>query len=332
MSKLLPAWVTTTSVAEFLVISAVLIKVYQYFAAPLRGEFERNLNLFSIALLFVSIFVMLRQVGQRLGSVDAVSKQVGAIADELERRDRAGRYGLGAASVASLLDLARRQGNYAHSQSGGRILSHLLLEVFTDAAHDLSRLAKGEKTSVELVEYHLVDRFVHELIDSLPTGSAWIGLSRLQNVDAWEQQTSHAHFHEFQKAVERRCKNEEINYLRLWCFDSDSDRQGMAAILERQKKAGLVQRWIVEEGATDDFSLIWAPKRALSIRTEICDPEAPMDAWDSSESELVPLCGIRFKTRGGRELEGMTIYSPDTEDFRHMQVAWERRWVQAMPV
>lgn len=330
MTTRLPQWVTTTSAGEFVALTAVLVKVIQLLAKP-PEPIKTSLETLSVALLFLSVFIMLRHVAQRMSSLDKVSKQVSDIADELERRDGAGRYGLGAAAVARLLDLARREGNRPHGQAGGRILSYLMLEVFTKAAHDMSRLAAGEGDSVDLIEYHVADRFVHALIDSLPAGSAWIGISRLQNVDAWRQQTAHVDFRDFQKAVERRCTGEQINYLRLWCFDEECRRKEMDTILEEHRKAGLVQRWMVDTDSADDLSIIWVPRRPMIKRTEIGNIERPIDEWESG-IDLEPLCGIRFKTRGGRELEGMTIFSPASDEFRNLCHNWERRWPRATAV
>jgi hypothetical protein len=336
--RALPEWLSATNAGELVAMLALLVKAFQLFLGGLDDstEYEKTveykvLGALSVALLFLSLVILLRQVSQQLQSVKRLSKQVADIADELERRDHAGRYGMGAAAVASLLDLAGRHGKYAHGQVGGRILSYLLLDVFTKAASDLSRLTRGDEDSMELKEYHVVDKFVHDLIDCLPVGSAWIGISRLQSVDAWNEQTAHVDFHEFQKAVEKRCRRSEINYLRLWCFDEDRHRAEMTGILQAQSEAGLIQRWFISNDSIADFSIMWVPTRKLTERKQIHNLESPIDEWDG-DGDLEPLCGILFGTRGGRELEGMTIYSAASPEFRRLCHEWQTNWQQASTV
>lgn len=284
----------------------------------------------SISLLFFSIVLWLHSSTRRLEKVDQISDRLDKIKAELEQLDRMARYGSTGAMVNRLYGLQDALNLRPHCQAGGMTFSPLLFDDLPKAVKDFYQLNRGEETELKIKDQHIVDNFLLHLINQLPCGSNWFGVSRLQSAEAWGRQTANVAYCDFQSAVEKRTKDREINYYRLLLFEDEAHRADMEPILLQQQTAELHLRYTVGGSSMDDISIIWVPVHDAHKAITLADLDDPIEELSADDpSEFKPLCGIRFQTRGGRELDEMTIYSPQTFEFKDMSLQFRKRWKTA---
>lgn len=321
------------SLSEFIAGLALLAKILEQ-AGKLSGRAEVEsfvtiAGFLSISLLFFSIVLWLHSSTRRLEKVDLIAERLDKIKEELEQLDRMARYGSTGAMVNRLYGLQDKLNIRPHCQAGGLTFSPLIFDDFPKAVKDFYKLNRGEETELKIKDQHIVDNFLLHLITQLPKGSNWFGISRLQSPAAWGRQTANVAYFEFQNAVEKRTKDREINYFRLLLFDDDAHRESMEPILHQQEISEMHLRYIVGGSSMDDISIIWVPVHDLARADTVKDLDSPIDELAANTNTFQPLCGIKFQTRGGRELDEMTIYSPETIEFKDMRLQFRTRWKNA---
>lgn len=307
-------------VSQKLVVASLIIKVGQYIGESLGYKNQFN-TLFdfasfaSIILFGVSIVLWLNKSQKKLEKLDGISVRI-------EDIDLAARYGFGPVHLANLL----RARTHAHGHAGGETLCDVMLRVYGNAAQDLHNLTTGSKDEVELAEYHVVDKFLANLIRVLPAGAVWLGVTKLQTADAWVKDSAEPSYFEFQELVEGRTKAHEISYFRLWCFDTEMRENEMVNILQAQKDAGVNTRTVVSAGVPD-MSLIWVPRKGLKLNgsKKAVDLDALFPRLLSTGA-YEPLCAIQFTARGGKELDSMKLFAPNAERFTQLRIQFKRSW------
>jgi hypothetical protein len=328
----------TTPLGFFVLVVLVVEAVLTVFAALSEG-FDRTLLITGILVLMtllVAVVALLAYVapGALRGDPPSATPpdivaQLRRIEDHLQQMDHVARYGSSGVLVAALLGLQDKGAVGPHYLAGGRTISPILLENLPETANSFYEMFKGRRKEIKLVEHHLVDNFLRNLIKALPPGSNWLGITRLQSRAAWRRRSTHPATFEFQRVAERRTSQQELNYLRLWSFQNDKQLQNMEDLMRRQQEAGLHTRYLV--GAElDDISLIWIPTADSDRATKIKDLNSPIDEFENRDDKFRPLCAIKFGTpRGGKELDEMTICTPDAEAFQFLCQYFQERWREA---
>ena len=280
----------------------------------------------SLLLFGLSLVMWLNSSRKGLEKVEVLAQRVEDIKRELDDVDHIARYGRGPVYLAGLL----RSGGFLHGQAGGETLSEVFLHTYAAIAEDLYELTRGTKDRVEFVEYHIVDKFLLNLMRTLPVGSVWLGTTKLDEPGAWEKGHAEPSYFQFQELVEQRTRRREINYFRLWCFDSAARQADLVATLRSQSDAGLCQRTCVN-ALMPDMSVIWVPENtSAAARRPTCSPESFTQAI--ANNEYTPLCAIEFRARGGKELDAMTLHSPKSDDFMRLRKLFMQGWQSAEPV
>jgi hypothetical protein len=307
---------------ESTAVLALIIKVGQFLGESLGYQqgfpepfaFASFLSLF---LFGVSIVLWLRSSREQLKKVDVVADRVEAIKKELDQLDYIARYGSAPVHLARLA----WADEHTHGRAGGRTLYDVLLNIYAMAAKDLYDMTRGDRGTVEFAEYHLVDRFLRNFVQSLPPGAVWLGATRLQAQDAWTKGTGEPSYLQFQEEVEKRTQAKTLRFFRLWCFDNDSRVTEMQRVIASQAAAGLEIRTIVSD-AVPDMSLVWRPKRPGS------NNKLDVDSFlgHRAEQDYEPVCAIEFTARGGKELDAMRIHSPTAERFLELRSIYLKWW------
>ena len=316
---------------------ALTIKVIQFIGdssgwAKDHPTLFSTLSPLSLILFAISLVIWLHSSQKQMAKVDKIAERVEDIKSELDRVDRIARYGSGGVWLAKLLGPDSQWQRLAHCHAGGVTLSNLLLDVYTSAAEDFHRLTSRNATEIKLVEYHVVDKFLLNLMKALPPGSIWLGVSRLQSSDAWERLSAEPAYIEFQEMVERRSRERTIQLLRLLCFEDAEHRSRMAPVITQQINAGLRLRVLVSTDLPEDMSLIWVPKSDASKKTApALNADSPFVDLNNREV-YQPLCAIAFQTRAGKDLDGMTLYSPESDGFGRLRAEFSVSWTKATPV
>jgi hypothetical protein len=319
------------SLSEGSVLLGLVIKVVQTVGEQvgLKDHFPaffNNASSISLVLFGLSLVLWLNSSRKGLEKVEALAQRVEDIKRELDDVDHIARYGRGPVHLAGLL----RSRDFVHGQAGGETLSEVFLHTYAVIAEDLYELTRGTKDRVEFVEYHIVDKFLLNLMRSLPVGSVWLGTTKLHDREAWEKGHAEPSYFQFQELVEQRTRRSEVNYFRLWCFDKADRRADVMATVKSQSDAGLCQRTCVN-GVIPDMSVIWVPENtSASTRKPTCTPESFAQAIE--KDEYLPLCAIEFRARGGKELDAMTLHSPKSDDFTRMRKQFMEAWQSAEPV
>ena len=206
----------------------------------------------------------------------------------------------------------------------------MFFHTYAVIAEDLYSLTRGLKDRVEFVEYHLVDKFLLNLMRSLPAGSVWLGTTKLHERDAWEKDHAEPSYFQFQELVEQRTRRNEIHYFRLWCFDSVARQANAMSTVRAQSDAGLCQKTCVDD-SMPDMSIIWVPANGVTVKAQPgCTPEFYLQAI--ANHEYTPLCAIEFRARGGKELDAMTLHAAASDDFVRMRKLFLQKWATADPV
>ena len=319
------------SLSEASVLLGLVIKVVQTVGEQvgLKDHFPaffNNASSISLVLFGLSLVLWLNSSRKGLEKVELLAQRVEEIKQELDDVDHIARYGRGPVHLAGLL----RSKGFLHGQAGGETLSEVFLNTYAGIAEDLYELTRGTKDRVEFVEYHIVDKFLLNLMRTLPMGSIWLGTTKLHERDAWERGQAEPSYFQFQELVEQRTRRSEIHYFRLWCFDSLSRRSDIMATVRSQSDAGLCQRTCVNR-VIPDMSIIWIPENLSSKAVQpTCTPDFFTDAI--ARNEYKPLCAIEFRSRGGKELDAMTLHSPKSDDFTRMRKEFMQAWQSAEPV
>jgi hypothetical protein len=328
------------SLGEVLAYAGIITKALQlgienFASSATQNELHGLLNILhylSVGLFMATAVVWLRSSDRKLKKVDDVAEKLVDITKDLNHLQLIARYGHSGTLIANLVGLGGRLNNLVHCQVGGLTISPLLLEQIPRSARDFYQLGKGEQDQLTLREIHIVDSFVLNLIKELPRGSVWLGVTQLQSPEAWKQQTANAAFHEFQEEVVRRTSNGEIIFYRLWCFDDEGHMDQMKEVLKQHGNAGIRTRYLVGDEVPPDMSLTWVPRTAIGsgVASNPGNRDNPIEIIKSDH--LAPLCGVRFRTRGSRELDEMTLIAPESDAFKQLRHDFSQCWLKASNV
>jgi hypothetical protein len=247
---------------------------------------------------------------------------------ELPELDHLARIGASGTLVTALLGLQDRMNFRAHCHAGALTISPILLENLPQTANAFYEMLRDQRREVSLKEHHIVDSFLRNLINALPRGSCWLGITRLTSAEAWAKDSANMAYYEFQTIAERRTKDGDLNYFRLWSLHDEEHVGRMRSLMTDQCSAGFRTRYAT--GALlDDISIIWIPARE-SGRLAAVEVSSPLDTLESQPDKFEPLCAIEFtRVRGARELDEMTISSPTTDKFKELCLYFRRHWESA---
>ena len=318
-------------VLGLLVFEAILAVFAAYSSGLERGLLFGAMVLLMFSLICIVAFLAYYRPealkGDRPENLEnKFGPQLERIESRLRELDEVARYGSSGVLVAALLGLKDGSKNRVHCHAGGLTISPILFENLPQTATGFYDMFRGTKHEIKLVEQHIVDSFLRNLIATLPGGSCWLGTTRLQSPEAWRRKSANLAYYEFQRTAERRTKKQELNYFRLWCFDNERHFRQTAPIMQRQREAGFQTRFTVGHDF-DDFSIIWIPARDIDKALRVKDVDSPVDEIEAREEVFAPLCAIKFgSVRGGRELDEMTICSPGTDEFKRLCIAFQENW------
>lgn len=308
---------------------ALVIEVFDFvekgLGLDLTPAHHDDLEKLGIFLFLVSLVTWLETSNKSLSKLDRLSSQLQALVYEAKKIDLVAKYGASAVWLARLLhpqdgDAAR----FSHCRAGGVTLSQLLLNTYTQAAEEFHRLMSGDVDEVKLKEDSVINLFLENLVKSLPPNSVWLGISRLQDTGAWEQESAEPSYYEFERAVESRVRGSSLTCLRVLCFQTEERYKSMSHIADRQIETGLHLRRYIKQNMPRDLSLIWIP-RSGSILPKL-NLEDPVGFLENVTSNFEPLCGLSFEIRGDREVYTMALVGPQSSDFSQLKMQFRHSW------
>lgn len=280
----------------------------------------------------------INHVAERIVNAEEAARDriVASISQIENRMAKAEQLAIIAASgefLATLLAQGDGASLRAHFHAGGLTLSPLLYGVLPQTAKDFHELLLGEKRDrLTLTEHHLVDTFLKNLVEALPVGSLWLGITRLQNVAGWKDKSATAAYISFQTTAAARTRKEELHYCRLWGFNSQRHFQHALRVMRQQVREKFCIRYKVQSGLKD-ISIIWVPAPNSKPAKGDKGDALLAEILETGKSDYyVKLCAIEFVERGGRELDEMTIYSPRAPNFDDLFDTFKKNWRDSSPV
>jgi hypothetical protein len=251
-----------------------------------------------------------------------MAAELRSLAGGAKRIDLVARYGASAVWLARLLNpqAADRQ-SLPHCKAGGETLSHLLLNRYTTTAEEFHRLQSGSAKGVKLIEASIINLFLKNLVEALPDGSVWLGISRLQASDAWGEGKAEPSYYDSENAVERCIRAKNLKYLRLLCFETQDRYAEMRHIISQQLRKGIHLQLLIKKDLPADMSLIWGPPTMQGGTFNVQDPIRSLE-----NQGHVPLCGLAFGIRADREVYTMDLFVPSAPEFLEFNYAFGRAW------
>ncbi len=281
---------------------------------------DEGLKKLGILLFLISLVSWLESSNKALAKLDEMASQ-------LARLNLVAKYGSSAVWLAQLLHPHDDGGTdkYPHCRAGGEALSQLLLNTYTQNAVDFHELRRGDRGEVRLKEYSVINLFLKNLVTSLPPGSVWFGVSRLQDSRAWKKESAEESYLGFEKELEDRAKTQVLTCFRVLCFENEARSDRMARVAQRQIKNGLHVRRRINSAETD-LSLIWVPTSKIKPRSRLQDP---LKFLEDSTANFEPLCCLEFTIRGGREVDTVTLSPGFSEKFSDLKDEFRDNWENA---
>lgn len=311
--------------SEILAFLAFILKVLEYLSTVLDSKWitlpvTSLLNYLSAILLFLSIFLWLYSSNKRLEKVDAIAEEM----KKINKLEWIAKYGFIGVLVSDLINLDKVR---AHNIAGFQTISPIFSKLIPQSARDFYNLETGEQDQIQLRELHIVDTFLFNLINALPSGSVWMGISRLQSPEAWEEKSATIDFYNFHETVKKRSNLQEIKALRLYLFEDKKHMEDMSCVMNELHQNKLAVRYLLESGFSSDISLVWVPIDSDNKTNHLLDVN-PIELLEGNSTTHQPLCAIKFVTRGGMELDEMNIYSAGVT-FDQFALNFKKEWNKA---
>lgn len=216
-------------------------------------------------------------------------------------------------------------------------LEHIANDFLPNTAERVSKLnAKQYSSSVSVSDLQVVTRLLEGLINKLPQGSVWLGLSKLQKPEAWGKDLGG-----WNEKLLERSENGDIHICRIWALDTDKQlklRTGIGEqsksikeVMEDQQKRRVFVRYVVKP-YPDDFLLIWVPQAdgtRLNLELLASLPNDPISVLKRAGYKR--LHGLRFDISSSLVLATVNILSFD-ETERGEEAIFTAAWSSSLEI
>lgn len=274
---------------------------------------EKWLQVVGIALLVTGLSVSLVRIRRITDKIETLSESTHALI----------RFGGAASTVAQALLRASEGG--PHARAGTRALENYALTVLPNRANELLQLTP-ERT-FRLVEHHYINDFLLRLVEELPAGSIWCGVTHL--TEGWLEPSAEPGYLEVVRRIQDRSRAGELTALRIYCSASEGDLAPLKAHLRRERESGIQVATLVAgagEWRPPDLTLIWPPV-PRELRAELVNQSDPIDRL--RKSAPLPACAMEFATTAGRMIRELNIHGSQSPAVLPLVQNFERAWGQA---
>jgi hypothetical protein len=181
---------------------------------------------------------------------------------------------------------------------------------------DLKRHRAREAKTVQIDEKYVINDLIASVASALPKDSYWLGITHLTT--GWSSESDPG-FQELVRTMNTRSKSGELTILRLYCTETLKELVPIKPDLDSAASAGIRIRILAGRDRPSDMSLLWGP---IPDSVNLVNKPEPASELDRNSA----ICGMRFGTRGGRSLDRLTLCSPDSDEFRHWVLEFDRYW------
>jgi hypothetical protein len=125
--------------------------------------------------------------------------------------------------------------------------------------------------------------------------------------------------------MHERSEKGRLTILRLYEVGNGAAPRLATTVTEHKRKA-VIQRFTSSD-SVPDISIIWAPGSG-STRSDVA-PKWDTPAVELRSSGAVPICGLRFTTRGGTWVDRVSVVPPASVAFGRMCDEFDSLWKRA---
>lgn len=186
-----------------------------------------------------------------------------------------------------------------------------------------------EEKKIDLEDSYLANNSLVKLLELLPDGSVWFGISRVAG-DSWESN----HLKSFLVQSRSRSKTGSILMRRLYVHETDELLVPSATIeAEQNALVELRQLKVGEESfdtsAPPDVSLVW--KRIKPLPEGQTIPRDDLDRLVDGD-DYEPVGALEFDLGVRSSLVRVTVYAPDADRFLELRENFQHYWQASSPV
>lgn len=195
-----------------------------------------------------------------------------------------------------------------------RALIALLTDPYAELVRDVSRFSHGSSNSLTLDGRRLAERATAELVEKLPPGSVWCGITRVAT-RAWQGEALQIYLQRSRAKV----KNGKMKMFRLYVVNKeDEDNSALTMQIADDRRAGIVARYASpEDYNAPDITLAWRPARSGPKRTEHGSvANRDKDAFEVLDDarQYRPVGLLENEVRCGSVVR-LTARAPDSAEF-----------------
>jgi hypothetical protein len=292
------------------------------------GGAERGVIAVVITILSFAIMTISKSHSEIEKKLDALAEMTGFFNRQEKRLDTAN---LETNILRSLVRIYHQATpNRIHLLAGIKVLQEMHRLNVQGNFRRMEEFGDNRSGQVFLEDRSLAFLFLREILELLPTGGVWFGVTHLTNRKVWRGRELSDEFNDYRARMWDRASKREITVFRIYYFSSRDDFRQMQDTLDSEQENNVIVKYIVGgSNHPPDMSLLWMPVSTAG-QTKL-DPEkvnSHLSVASMHSEGLSPVCGIEFEVRSNEQLNKVFVNDPDSEGFksllRKFVDAWER--------
>lgn len=235
------------------------------------------------------------------------------------------------AAIGAVLESAARHAGTASSEPiramAPKALIALLTGPYTELVRDVSRFSDRNSNDLTLDGRRLAEQATAELVEKLPPGSVWCGITRVAT-RAWQGEALQSYLQRSRTKV----KNGKLKMFRLYVVNKEDEHNSdLTRQVEDDREAGIVAKYASSKDDAPDITLAWRPARQKRERTEherlVDGDDVAFDVLDDVEYYL-PVGLLENDVRCGSVVR-LTARTADSAEFMAYFGEFRRYWKNA---
>jgi hypothetical protein len=222
-------------------------------------------------------------------------------------------------------DIARSNPEGLHVIVTSNIISDTVSLYAKSLSNDLALFP--ERKRMELYDYWPIHNYLDNLVDSLPDGACWCGITLLEKRDAWLNPVDDK-FKDFTNKIRERVQEKRLHVYRIYYFHTREAYKNLTSEIKKEVECGINIKIIIgpEHNCLppDDISLLWIPRNRRSLKDSQLVRENLRMVDD--ENCFQKLCAVQFGVKYGSVLTNLILFSPASKEFATQKSRYVDYW------
>jgi hypothetical protein len=262
-----------------------------------------------VFIFVATLVISIRYMFDRLKNLDVVR-------EDLHQLAAIAAYGDAMSRVVSAYGNVNEDAHYVRASS--KILQNHVKTYLTQFADGVGTLRDG-RSVFPLTETYMISSMLGAILDMLPAGAVWLGVTRL--TAAWN--ISDPDFRAFSDQMHGRSQKGDLTVLRLYRL-SDKPDDGLRAAVQEHKEKNVIQRFTYAE--VDDISILWGPPgKGIKLGDQLRSADS-LPTVELRRLGLQPICAMRFEARNGIWLHQVRVIPPTLPEFQRACNDFDGNW------